>query len=335
MNQKTRLNLKDIIVDRKFQPRHKGHDDDHVKDLAEAYEGPDADQIPDLVAFRITGKDGYFLVSGFNRFVSLCKLGRKSAQFIVKAGTATDAILFAAGTNTDHGLKRTNKDKRRVVEMVHRANPKLSHREVARICGVHHELVSEVRSELKETEDVVLAETPPESANSPSKTGSATANESGLTKEDIYEREDGTPKVEGVYTPRFLKTGEGEKCLDLHGNPMPDRLGDIFADPDIRKRYAEAMELADMFHEFWKHFEKLSKSPDYPFLELVKIRILADRARETVIEIRDFLREAVPAIVCPDCHGAGKGCKGRCRLSGYIARGLYDLDPEYQKLRRK
>ena len=333
MNQKKTIALTEIVAERQFQARYKGRDDEHVKDLAEAYEGPDAHQIPDPVVFLITGK-GYCLVDGFHRFEALCKLGRKTATFLVKSGTVKDAIFYAVGANADHGMKRTNKDKRRAIEEGHKNDPKMSNRELAKLCRVSHTLVSEVRSEMTELEE----DEKPNSGNSATGVSNSPAKPpvfTGSSAESFYEKDDGTPKIEGVYTPRFLATAEGEKCIDLHGNPMPDRLGDIFADPVIRKRYAEAMELGDMFHEFWKHFEKLSKSPDYPFLELVKIRTLADQARETVIEIRDFLREAVPAIVCPDCHGAGKGCKGRCRLSGYIARGLYDLDPEYQKLRRK
>ena len=33
----------------------------------------------------------------------------------VRAGTRRDAILFAVGANGDHGLRRTNEDKRRSV----------------------------------------------------------------------------------------------------------------------------------------------------------------------------------------------------------------------------
>ena len=65
-------------------------------------------------------------------------------------GTRRDAILLSVGANAEHGLKRTNADKRRAVEMVlgdeeWRA---WSDREIARRCAVSFHLVGTMRSEI-------------------------------------------------------------------------------------------------------------------------------------------------------------------------------------------
>jgi hypothetical protein len=70
----------------------------------------------------------------------------------VHQGTARDALLFALGSNTTHGLRRTPADKRRAVEVMLRDEEwaKWSDREIARLCDLSHAFVSGVRRELGE-----------------------------------------------------------------------------------------------------------------------------------------------------------------------------------------
>ena len=57
----------------------------------------------------------YWLADGFHR-VKACQLhGRYVAHADIKQGTRRDAILYAVGANADHGLPRSNADKRRAV----------------------------------------------------------------------------------------------------------------------------------------------------------------------------------------------------------------------------
>ena len=53
--------------------------------------------------------------------------------------------LFALSANATHGQPRTNADKRRSVELAFDEWPKLSDREIARICAVNPSLVADVR----------------------------------------------------------------------------------------------------------------------------------------------------------------------------------------------
>jgi hypothetical protein len=75
--------------------------------------------------------------------------GTKKLDVHVEMGERRDALLFAAGANSKHGLKRTNADKRRAVLMLLTDEKwsQWSDSEIARRCAVNHHLVAEIRSE--------------------------------------------------------------------------------------------------------------------------------------------------------------------------------------------
>lgn len=58
----------------------------------------------------------YWLADGFHRFYGAREAKRASIPCRIHNGTQRDAILFACGANAEHGLRRTNPDKRRAVE---------------------------------------------------------------------------------------------------------------------------------------------------------------------------------------------------------------------------
>lgn len=59
-------------------------------------------------------------------------------------------MLYSVGVNTSHGLRRTNADKRRAVEVLLRDEEwgQWNDSEVGRRCGVDHKTVARVRSEI-------------------------------------------------------------------------------------------------------------------------------------------------------------------------------------------
>ena len=105
-------------------------------------------QFPAIVVYY-DGSD-YWLGDGFHRLAARKKLFEGAVECEVRSGTRRDAVLCAAGANAAHGLRRTNADKRRAVEALLRDEEwaQWSDREIARRCGVHHELVGIVRAEL-------------------------------------------------------------------------------------------------------------------------------------------------------------------------------------------
>lgn len=140
---KQQFAIETIIIDKRYQSRVKGLDDAHVTDLMEAYERPDSEIDPPRV--WIIPAVGTVLTRGFHRVEALSRLGRKRIECEVRNGSVADALTDAAAGNAGHGLKRTNADKRRSVEMVVEAHPDWSNRRVADESGVSHAFVNEIR----------------------------------------------------------------------------------------------------------------------------------------------------------------------------------------------
>jgi hypothetical protein len=120
--------------------------DDVVAEYAEA-DAAGADFPPGVVFHD--GTD-YWLADGFHRKAARQRNRRKDMLVEVRQGSRRDAILYAAGANAQHGLRRTNDDKRIAVMRLLTDDEwkQWSDREIARRCGVGHPLVAEVRAEL-------------------------------------------------------------------------------------------------------------------------------------------------------------------------------------------
>ncbi len=107
--------------------------------------------LPAAVVFH-DGTD-YWLADGFHRYRAFERAGRKRMPVEIQQGNQRDAILFSVGANSAHGLRRTNADKRRAVELLLRDAEwsKKSDRWIAEKCGVHHKTVADHRSQLAES----------------------------------------------------------------------------------------------------------------------------------------------------------------------------------------
>jgi hypothetical protein len=93
----------------------------------------------------------YYLADGFHRVMAASRNGFLDFECHVHLGTKSDALLFSLGANARHGLKRTNADKRRSVELALAEWPDWSDRKIADVCAVGNALVGEVRRELFES----------------------------------------------------------------------------------------------------------------------------------------------------------------------------------------
>ncbi len=133
------LTLAEIRLDGGTQPRV-AINEDVVADYAATVH-----ELPPVVVFF----DGvaYWLADGFHRYHAHRRAGEHTLEALVHQGTKRDAVLYAAGANTTHGLRRTNADKRRAVETLLGDDEwkRWSDSEIARRCGVHHTFVGDVR----------------------------------------------------------------------------------------------------------------------------------------------------------------------------------------------
>ena len=139
------INIEAIRIDGKTQSRAEIHNDT-VAEYADALES--GTTFPPIIVF-FDGVD-YWLGDGFHRVHAFRQAGRASINADVREGTQSDAQLFSYGVNTDHGLRRTNADKRKAVTgaLQHPVSCKWSDNQIAKHCGVSDKTVSAVRTSI-------------------------------------------------------------------------------------------------------------------------------------------------------------------------------------------
>jgi hypothetical protein len=139
------LSLDKIRIDCGTQSRVK-IDDQVVGQYTEAIKGGVV--FPRVVVFH----DGlqYYLGDGFHRYLATKAVGSPGIDCDVINGTLRDALLYSYGANGEHGLQRTNADKRNVVvRMLQDIEfSDWSDREIAKHCHVSAMLVATIRREL-------------------------------------------------------------------------------------------------------------------------------------------------------------------------------------------
>jgi len=91
----------------------------------------------------------HWLADGFHRYFAARRSGMQQIEAVVTDGDVWDAIERSCIVNGEHGLRRSNDDKRRAVKamfavMEHRGE-NWSDMEVARRCGVGHTMAKAVR----------------------------------------------------------------------------------------------------------------------------------------------------------------------------------------------
>lgn len=134
--------ISQIRMDGGTQPRA-AMDEGKVAEYAtEMQEGAD---FPAVTLFY----DGsqYWLADGFHRVNGAIQAMRLLIKAEIHQGTQRDAILYSVGANDNHGLKRSNEDKRRAVARLLNDEEwgKWSNHEIARRCKVSDVYVGKLR----------------------------------------------------------------------------------------------------------------------------------------------------------------------------------------------
>ncbi|MPZ34872.1 MAG: hypothetical protein GEV13_28465 [Rhodospirillales bacterium] len=117
---------------------------DVIEDYAAAIK--DGVAFPPIVVYY-DGND-HWLADGFHRYRATAKADRQEIDADVRQGTRRDAILHSVGANEEHGLRRTNEDKRRAVRtlLADAEWSVWSDREIARQCRVGAPFVGKCRA---------------------------------------------------------------------------------------------------------------------------------------------------------------------------------------------
>ena len=137
------INIDDIHTDGDIQPRE-AINEDVVAEYAARME--DGDTFPPVVVYA-DGSDNW-LADGYHRVMAATRNGWITIDAEVRKGTRRDAILAAVASNAQHGLRRTNADKRRsvMVLLLDYEWGKWSDNRISEQCGVSQPFVSKLRA---------------------------------------------------------------------------------------------------------------------------------------------------------------------------------------------
>ncbi len=92
----------------------------------------------------------YWLADGFHRWHGHDQASKDTIRAVIHQGSQRDAVLYSVGVNAEHGLRRTNEDKRRAVMRLLN-DPEWSQwsdREIARQAKVSNRFVGNLRKSL-------------------------------------------------------------------------------------------------------------------------------------------------------------------------------------------
>lgn len=106
--------------------------------------------------------ENYWLADGFHRVKAHEEAKIATIQAEITPGTRRDAILYCVGANADHGLRRSNADKRRAVETLFSDSEwqAWSDRQIAAQCRVSSAFVGQLRRTLATAADTEDSDQP-------------------------------------------------------------------------------------------------------------------------------------------------------------------------------
>ena len=154
----TQIDINKIRIDGGTQSRKQVYEDTVTSYTELLLEG----KIFTPVTVFADGKD-IWLGDGFHRYHAHKRAGHKAMECNVINGTKRDAWIFSRSANADHGLPRTNEEKRDIVvsvlEDIEYADA--SDREIAKVCNVSAMTVGRVRKALALNKKSKLPPPPP------------------------------------------------------------------------------------------------------------------------------------------------------------------------------
>ena len=141
-----RISLSDIRADGGTQTRAELRVDT-IEEYAEAMAA--GAEFPPVELF-LDKAGHYWLADGFHRYQAALRAEAESLNANIRKGELREAIWFALSANSTNGLRRTNADKRRCVQIALSDNEwaAMSDNAIAEHCGVSQPYVGEVRRQL-------------------------------------------------------------------------------------------------------------------------------------------------------------------------------------------
>ncbi|HVA45816.1 MAG TPA: ParB N-terminal domain-containing protein [Pirellulales bacterium] len=209
--------------------------------------------------------ENYWLVDGFHRWHALKKNRRTEALCQVRSGSHRDALLAAVRANHTHGLRRTNADKRRAVEILLADADWTTKglRWIAEMAGVSHQFVSSIRCQVSTVD---------------------TSQKGGLAGPAVIQGRDG--KFYPQRAANRQQTGHTDAAVDR----VEAALQSASAFDVCLARLNDAARLG----------EKLARGPGGGYFA-PQLELYQDQLKRT----EQLLDDAKPGARCDQCGGAG------------------------------
>lgn len=292
-----KLKINEIAIDQGTQTRVTLNEETIADYAAAMTEGA---KFPAIVVFA-SGTD-YLLADGFHRFMAAQRCGWREIDADIRKGSRLDAIKYSLGANNSHGLRRTNADKRRCVEIALREFGKISDRAIAQICGVSNDFVGGVRKVQVSSDDTSNSKTPAKANISeppPFRTG--------RDGKEYPVRDPGPPP----YAPRASEGRPPDPTVkDPRGKTIPKKLLALWS------RAQEIQDMCTALSRIRTAVEEGAEKKDPLYAELNPSQVKA--ALDTAYTA---IKATMPYCLCPSCQG--EGCRA-CSHRGLIGRFRFD-----------
>lgn len=263
-------------------------------------------EFPPVVVFN--DGSGFYLADGFHRVLASQRASKADVAADIRKGTPADARWFSSGCNVTHGLRRTNADKRRAVEIALKLKPGVSSRFIAEHCGVGVDLVSSMRQ-------VSDSDTSPRTGKD-GKTYPPPARRPVPTRQTDPEAVEPPRVIARPVPSRPAPVAEPPAVLDNIGRPIPAHLLPLW------DRSQEVQDYLTTISRLRAALRGAAEEADELWAACNTSHALAhlDQAYATV-------KNAIPHTLCPVCQGAdpkvSKGCT-LCKGRGLISEFCWD-----------
>jgi hypothetical protein len=284
----TEINFKDSPVVRVGLPNK-----EIVEQYAQNY--TEKQEMPPIVVFYDEDTKQFYLADGRHRCAAIESLGRKAIMANLHQGSLMEALKFALLANSQHGLPRTQADKRRCIEAALKEWPTASNLHLATMTATSDKTVATVREEMEAAKKIVASPT--------RKSSSGATIAAKRTKAD---KDDEEP----------ARVVAGEIAKDKLGRFIP--LGVV----KYWKRIPEVEEQLELISDVAGFLKCVRDEEDVMYEEVNFNGALANLDR-----VHDSLSTAIPYAVCTVCQGHPETQKNGCRMCmgrGLISKFRYD-----------
>ena len=309
-----KLQISQIQIDTGLQCREK-QDVDVITEYAAAYKANA--KLPPPVVFN-DGKQRW-LADGFHRVPAAKQAGLKTLMVDERKGTKRDAVLFAVGANADHGLRRTNADKRRAVVCLLEDAEWCTWpaREIARRCAVTHMLVVSIKKDLE-----MLATTASDATGAPLSEAKSEPKIKSTRKASNPEKHGGGGRAEAPASPAQeagLRASPAAEDFDPFDAP-DNATGQEKALHAAYGAHAAVRDIATRILALVRDWEAIGQDA-HPYISAQAVTAYLQNAQADI-------RMGQPHAVCPYCQG--QTCDA-CRGTGWVPKSVFDAAPAETK----